>query len=191
MVIGCVGLLATGVVAGLDHLKHTAELTAADRVPLIDETVNGQRRLRHPTLGFSFHHPGAAFAPSQKIVDSMKSSNPDGRFHYYGFIDDPVTAVVEVAMMNEDIPTREVLVKELAEFEKSFGSKGQVGTYDDGVTWTDQLHDAHFSGELNGLHFRVRMIPFTPKDHPQVVVALIVASQDATVLADTLASFGP
>ena len=66
-----------------------------------------------------------------------------------------------------------------------------MATFDDGVTWTDKVHDAHFVGELDGLHFRVRMIPIEPKDHPPVVVALIVVSQDANVLADTLASFGP
>jgi hypothetical protein len=190
MILGCVALFATGFVVALDRRKAPPELTAADRVPLVDETVNGQRRLRHPTLEFSFHHPGAAFAPSEKLADSMRAAHPDNRFHYYGFMSDPASAVVLVAMMNEDVPTREAMVKELAELENSF-SKGQPATYDDGVTWTDQLHDAHFSGETNGMHIRVRMIPITPKDHPQVVVALMVVSEDPNALADTLASFGP
>jgi hypothetical protein len=190
LVVGCIALFASGFVEGLGK-RSTPALTAADRTPLIDETVAGQRRLRHPTLGFSFHHPGATFAPSQKVTDAMQAAHPDKRFHYYAFVDDPPTTVVEIAMMNEDVPNREAMVRELAELEKSFGSKGKAATYDDGVTWTDQLHDAHFAGEIDGEHIRVRMIPISPKDHPQVVVALIVASQDPNALADTLASFGP
>jgi hypothetical protein len=186
---GCLALFGAGFMAGLGRSNHIPELAAVDRVPLIDETVNGQHRLHHPTLGFSFRLP-AGFAASQQIVDQVKKTSTDQRFHYYGFVDDPLTAVVEVAMMNEDVPNREALVKGLADFEQSFDSKGN-GRYEDGVTWTDQLRDAHFSGVLDGLHFRVRMIPITPKDHPPAMVALVVISRDENVLADTLASFGP
>jgi len=190
MIAGFVGLVSFGVFAALNRVKP-GELVEADRGAFVDETVSGQHRLRHPTLGFAFKHPGQNFAVAPTIVEAMKKAEPDNRYHFYAWMDTPPSAAIEVALAPDIVDSRERMAKELEEFEQSFGTAQAVNKIDDGVTWNDQHHDAHFHGEMNGLHFRVRMIAFTPKGKPSILAALIITSQDPTALEDVLASFGP
>lgn len=69
--VGCL-LLAT-------NLKPVT-LADAERAPLVSVDVDNQRRLRHPTLGFSLLHPGPGFVASDSTVFGRSA-------HFYSFTD--------------------------------------------------------------------------------------------------------
>ena len=188
LILGTIGVFAIGGLLARHHFHSSPPLRPLDRAPFIDETVDGHRRLRHPTLDFAFDHPGPKFVSSQKVVDAMTAKTSGKELQYYGWLDEGT--VLAIALTNEEIPDRETMVKELASMEQSFSATGSGHTtYNDGVVWTDTLHEAHFESELsNGLHIRVRVIPVDPVDHPEVMVAMIVGSSDPKALSSTLFS---
>ena len=55
-------------------------LTYAERAPLVTVDDGHQRRLRHPTLGFSLLHPGPGF-----VEGDPNASRPSA--HFYSFTD--------------------------------------------------------------------------------------------------------
>jgi hypothetical protein len=190
LILGTIGVFAIGGLLARSHFKASPPLTAADRAAFVDETVDGHHRLRHPTLGFAFEYPGVAFVPSQKVTDSMAAKAKDTDVQFYGWLDQAQGTVLAIAVTNEEVPDRETMVKELAAMENSFSGAGSGGTaFDDGVVWTDTLHEAHFEAHMpNGVTIRVRVIPVDPKDHAEVMVAIIVASGDPKALTSTLFS---
>ena len=53
-------------------------LTAAERAPFVTVDEGNQRRLRHPTLGFSFQHPGPGF-----VLSASSAFGPSAHFHSF------------------------------------------------------------------------------------------------------------
>lgn len=82
---GMVWLL--GGVALLSMRGQAVKLTTAERAAFVAVEEGGQRRLRHPALGFSFLDPGPGFEADRSIA-----YRPDA--HFYAFVDrDQVVAL--------------------------------------------------------------------------------------------------
>jgi hypothetical protein len=185
--LGAIGVLAIGGVLARDYFAASPSLTEADRAAaFIDETVDGHHRLRHPTLGFAFDSPGPAFAPSKQLAETMAASDPDHHMQVHAWADSPVTAVIAVTLLNVEVPDREAMAKELAKMEHGVRDGAGSASFDDGVVWTDSLHEAHFYTTLqNRAHVHMRMIPLVSKHG---AVAMMVISKDPTAQLSTLAS---
>jgi hypothetical protein len=191
MIGGFVAMIAIPVMLRLTR-RPPPELVAADRAPLVEDGVAGQRRLRHPTLGFSMLHPGPEFAEAPEIV--AKLHKPGDQSQYYAYADSPVTEALAIAVAGDEIDSRDQLAKELTAFENSFRGAAEVSSHatmsvvDDGVQWEGR-RQAHFHLLVGGAHYRGLLVPMSPTGHDPILVALIVISQDPDALAGVLASF--
>jgi hypothetical protein len=96
------GVLITLVaaIAGLGVVVYLSSprfaLTAADRAPLV---VDGDR-LRHPTLGFSIHNPGASFQPAPQWAEMISpiGDGPEGTYDCYVNAGMPPSVVLVVTV---------------------------------------------------------------------------------------------
>jgi len=66
-------------------------LTDAERAPLVTLDEGNQRRLRHPTLGFSLLHPGPGF-----VANESNAFRPGA--HFYSFTDSEARVRVTVGL---------------------------------------------------------------------------------------------
>jgi hypothetical protein len=67
-----------GATALLAAKTNAATLTDAERAPFVVDESEGERRLRHPTLGFSILHPGPGFTAERAVA-----FRPDAEFYSY------------------------------------------------------------------------------------------------------------
>ncbi len=185
---------AGGLWRTLDHRDEALDLTAADRAPLVDETVNGRHQLRHPTFGFSFLHPGPDFAPSAALTAGMAKSNSDPHTIFYAYADSAMTTNLVLAVTGADVQSRERLQAELAGFERTFGASSgaaaRLTVLERTVLWESGKHEADYHAQIGELHVRMRMLALHEKRAP-ALVAIMVMSNDPDALADMLASFTP
>ena len=75
---GLAWLLGGGALLGAK--AEAATLTNAERAPFVTIDDGGERRLRHPALGFSVLHPGAGF-----VLEGAQAFRRDA--HFYSFVD--------------------------------------------------------------------------------------------------------
>jgi hypothetical protein len=67
-----------GGIALLAAKTNAATLTDAERAPFVSVDDGGERRLRHPTLGFSILHPGPGFTAERAVA-----FRPDAQFYSF------------------------------------------------------------------------------------------------------------
>jgi hypothetical protein len=86
---GLAWLLGGGALLATKTLAVT--LTDAERAPLVTVDQDNQRRLRHPTLGFSLMHPGPGF-----VASDSNAFRPSA--HFYSFTDSEARVRVTVGL---------------------------------------------------------------------------------------------
>jgi hypothetical protein len=188
-------LLSVLVIAGLfgvsEFFKVKTEertFTSDERAGLVAVDDGGERRLRHPTLGFSLLHPGPGFAPT--IDQPFRASG-----HFYAF-DDPARgerlAVAVFKGQGESIASLTSLVEtmrgELVRGEASgFESSPSAVLPADGALRSVTL-SSHFK---NGREARLRAYGLdVPARGPFAVLIMVVAAEPDR-FSDLLASLRP
>ena len=96
-------------------------LTYAERAPLVTVDEGHQRRLRHPTLGFSLLHPGPGFVESDP-----NASRPSA--HFYSFTDSEARVRVTVGIFKGEGDARSLrgLLEGMSKNTDALG--GRAGT---------------------------------------------------------------
>jgi hypothetical protein len=186
-----------GLVVAIVATRPThAKLSASDRMPLVESTEAGQRWLRHPALGFAFHHPGAGFVEAPQYADIMRASDRDAGSMYYAYADEQPSAILIVGMLAGMGDSRDSLEHSLDGIERGLrkslasqlGSGVSIAISDRQVIWDDHRREATMHATIEGAHYRVHMFALQPTGKPPLVVALMVMSSDADALADVLTS---
>jgi hypothetical protein len=197
VVCGVIAVSFASIVPWRGSSHHgAAPLSQEDRMPLVDETVDGMRRLRHPTAGVSFAHPGDGYAPSPELAESMLARIAD-RSHYqlYVYANHDATAKVVFGVTSGDVASRDVLEQQLAGLERESTANPNVHVVEHEVIWTDSRHEArcHIAGSAPAgeMHLRARILVVKPKDHEAMAVSLVVISREADGLASLLESLAP
>jgi hypothetical protein len=173
-------------------------LAAADRAPLAVVDEGGQRRLRHPTLGFSLLHPGPRFADAPDLAAQMNGGalKDDPATVTYGFREPDTQAALVVQVMNGMGGTREKLTSHIDGLQSGLGKSAAASAdlrwLDKGITWDDQRHVGRLSASLAG-QMRIELAAYSverPGREP-FIVNLFLMTRQPERFADLLASFRP
>jgi hypothetical protein len=198
-------LLVGGVFAAILLLPRSGTyssrpLAEADRAPLqiVDEA--GQRRLRHPTLGFSLLHPGPRFVESPEVVAAMSGGalKGDPATVTYGFQEPDTQSALIVQVMNGMGGTRDKLVSHVDGVQqglaKSAAASADLRWLGKDVTWDDHRHVGRLSASLSGqVRMRIELDAYSvePAGRPPFVVNLFLTTREPERFADLLGSFRP
>jgi hypothetical protein len=184
--------LIGGIVAfGFANRSHP--LTAADRAPLVDVTEDGARWLRHPTLGFSIHHPGAGFVEQPAAVATIP--NRDDRSVYYAYTNAEHDTILVVNVLHDLGATRESFEDAFHGIETgiresvlaNLGSGVTVNIVDRQTMWFGDHGEMSMHAVIGQGHFRVHAFAMHPSGKPPYVVSLSVISATPDALANVLA----
>lgn len=186
--------LAVVIVVGASH--RTQPLPERDRVPLRATDVAGERRLVHPTLGFSILHPGGAFTESPQMAALMRAGNPDDpTVHYYAYADPQPTAGLIIGIINDTGSSRAAFTEAVrgmrSGLDKQARGAGAVEIVDDQITWDAVPPHARLHAVMAGAHVRLDAYALRPEHHAPVIAVVMVMSRDADALANVRASFRP
>jgi len=186
-----VAALAIGLVTADTHPRRHS---VADRSPLVEVTVNGQVRLRHPLYGFSILRPPKGYAEAPELVAQLGvAGDPDSA--YYAFAETPPTAIAVVGVMNDVGATRDDFAAVTHGIRRGLtgaasGKDMQVQTLRDDTTGTDGHLVQHLHFIVSGAHIQINAYQLQTRG-VSAVASVMVLGQDATTLADVLDSFQP
>jgi hypothetical protein len=181
------GLVAWG------FANRSRPLTAADRAPLVDVTEDGMRWLRHPTLGFAIHHPGAGFVEEPSAVAMIPSR--DDHSVYYAYANAEHDTILVVNVLHDLGASRESFEQAFHGIETGiresvlakFGSAVTVNIVDRQTMWFGDRGEMSLHAVIGQGHFRVHAFAMHPSDKPPYVVELSVISATPDALASVLA----
>ncbi len=172
---------------------HQHPLTAADRAPLVDVTEDGTRWLRHPTLGFAIHHPGAGFVAQPEAAAMIPTSDPRSVYYVYANAERDTILVVNVlfdlgasrdsfedAFRGIETGMRESVLANL-------GSGVTVNIVDRQTNSSGERAEMSMHALIGQGHFRVHAFALHPSGKPSYVVGLSVISTTPDALANVLA----
>jgi hypothetical protein len=156
LAIALVALVGAGAAAGImTRSPHRdTSLTAAEKQPLVIGDDAGERRLRHPGLGFSILHPGPKFLEAAELGKPKPGQKHDDTTQEYAFADREGRSVLLVSVMKGMGGTREKLAEHLDGVQRGF-----VGSLPEGaplhwgdkqIRWTDERHQARLVGAFGG-----------------------------------------
>jgi hypothetical protein len=168
-------------------------LTPADRAPLVVVEAGGQRRLRHPTLGFSLLHPGPAFRDAPEVAAAMSGGNDPDAINY-GFLDPASQSALAVSVMYAMGGSREKLSEHLDGVQRGLASspvgKSDLRWLNKEITWDEHRHVGRLSVSIAG-ETRVELASYAvaPAGGDPFIVNLFVMTRQPERFADLLASF--
>jgi hypothetical protein len=158
----------------------------------------GQRRLRHPTLGFSLLHPGPRFTDAPDLAAEMNGGalKDDPATVTYGFKEPDTQAALVVQVMNGMGGTREKLASHLDGIQKGLGKSAAAAAdlhwLAKDVVWDDQRHVGRLSASLaNDVRVQLAAYSVERPGREPFVVNLFLMTQQPERFADLLASFRP
>ena len=197
MIAGFAALVALGIGARFMRPDPLPTLTKADRAPLLDTVAAGRRVLKHPTLGFTFLHPGDAFSEAPELVAALRKSQPDPKVHFYALGNAEQTAQIIIGIVNEAVPSRDEMTRQLGDFKRELlrganvPGRPEMQVVTDSIVWDATQHEAHMHATQGDAHYRARILAMTPKGHAPVVVMFMTVTGDEQALTDVLASVTP
>jgi hypothetical protein len=178
--VGCV-VLATKTQA--------VTMAAAERAPLVIVDEGNQRRLRHPTLGFSLLHPGPGFVASD--------SNAFGRSaHFYSFIDSEARIRLTVGLFKGKGDAAGSLRGLLEGMSKNTDALGGRAAHPPRVEKLEVSGDEAPRGALemvlgDGRHLRTSTYGWRAADGTPYAILVTVTAQSYAPGGAVLASFRP
>jgi hypothetical protein len=191
-----VGAGISAALIGLAPGKRKPDpLTSAEKAPLVVVDEGGQRRLRHPALGFSILHPGPGFRESAEVTAAIRRAGDDPETHAYGFMDPDSRSTLVIALMKGMGGSRAALSEHLDGLQR--GMAGSVGSTElrwvgKQVTWDDRRRVGRLSALVAGtVHVEVAAYALESPGRPPFIVNLTMSAADADRPAAVLASFRP
>jgi hypothetical protein len=187
----------TAAVLGLDSGKRRVEpLTQSEKAALVAVDDGGQRRLRHPELGFSILNPGPGLRASAEVVAAAAGAGRDPETVTYGFIDGDLRSTLVIAVMKNMGGSRAALSEHLDGLQRGLAQAVPAGSdvrwLDKQITWDDRRHVARVSAQVAGAaHVDVAAYAIAPPGRPPFIVDLMTASPDADHFPGLLDSFRP
>jgi hypothetical protein len=184
------GIAAAVLGLGADERAPEA-LTAAESAPLLVVEEGGERRLRHPTFGFSVRHPGPGFVESAAVKD-VASSDP--RAQTYGFVN-PGSASTLFVTVQKDMPaSRAILSDHIDGMWRDLSRAARPGAHWVGkeIIWDDRRHVARLSATVGDtVHVEVAAYAIESPRRSPLIVDVSMMGADRDQLAEMLASFRP
>jgi hypothetical protein len=187
---------ALAIVAFAVGRRASEPLTAAERAPLQVIDDGGQRRLVHPTLGFSVRHPGPGYQERPALA-AMMGLGSDPAAQVFAYAEDPPADALIVAIIKDAGRTRDGLDEMIAGLERGLaasareqmpGAALQVDRRE--VIWTDAERVARVQIRVGDLAtIRVDAHPVRPAGRAPFVVALMTMTTEAAALAGVIDSF--
>jgi len=176
------------VAAGVGIVRVTGCGLKPETLDLVDETVGGQRWLRHPS--WKLHHPGAGYTPDRELAEQLEGYwTTCEAYHQAG-------AVLVVCAIEVEIASRAEFVAQVRGAERgvtnaeiaALPTLSDAGTkLVDDLGWTDGHGTAYLHFVMrSGVHVRLKL--FTVDGG---LAMLLVTSRDPDVLADVVTSFAP
>ena len=179
-----------------------ASLPEEDRVPLETVEIEGVRRLRHPTLGFSLLHPGEDYFDERVAAlnrDNELRAVAGGRdwTQSYVYTKKAGGTALIVSILNGIGVTEKQMQEVGALTEEGYvrgmrnlmGANVKVEHLKDEVVWDANRHEASRYFTVGDLHCRTRAHAIRAVDHPPFVVLLMLTSREPTELEEVLESF--
>jgi hypothetical protein len=155
--VGLVGVIVVVLVAAGPPAAR-AVLTAAERRPLEIREQGGERRLVHPTLGFSLLHPGPGFVESEQAAAVFQQSTRDPGAHAYAYAraSDRSFVIVTIGKGLDSRAGMEGMVRGLT---RPLLQAVKARVKENEITWSESRKEAVLSAELGpGVHFRFRAL---------------------------------
>jgi uncharacterized membrane protein YgdD (TMEM256/DUF423 family) len=168
-------------------------LSSADRAPLVVVEAGGQRRLRHPTLGFSLLHPGAGFRDAPEVAAAMSDGRDPDAINY-GFQEPASQSALVVSVMYGMGGSREKLSEHLDGVQRgvagSVVGKSDLRWLNKEISWDDHRHVGRLSVSIAG-QTRMELASYSvaPAGGDPFIVNLFVMTRQPDRFADLLASF--
>ncbi|HEV7555831.1 MAG TPA: hypothetical protein VGO00_10270 [Kofleriaceae bacterium] len=185
-----VAAIGIGLVTNDTHRRHHL---VVDRSPLVEVTIDGQVRLRHPTYGFSFLRPPKGYAAADALIDKF-GITPDPEGLIYAFAETPPTAVVMVHVLTDVGESRAefaaVALGIRAGLTGAAGKDLKIQTLRDEMTGTNGHLVQHFHLVIDGMHMQITAYQLKMRGTPSVAAVMVVGG-DNKALADVLDSFRP
>jgi hypothetical protein len=181
--------------AGCKRRKVPATLTEAQRAAPVLVEHGGERRLRHPTFGFSLRHPGPSFREAPELVAAYLAAGPDPETQHYGLMDEETRSALTISVMNGMGGSRESLSQHVDDFQRGFAGSpagsANLRWLGKEITWDDRRHRATVRAEAAGLQIEVVAHSVQPAQGPPFIVNLTAMGTQIDGLRKTLASFQP
>lgn len=168
---------------------NAATLTDAERAPFMTIVDGGERRLRHPTLGFSILHPGPGFTAERSVA-----FRPDAEF--YSFVDQATAARLTIGLFKGQGESPSSLRKLLEAISHQAEALGGDANVPPGVAELETLPTEPPRGFLqvalsDGRRFRTTAYGWHAPDGTSFAVLIAVLARRPNAGADVLASFRP
>jgi hypothetical protein len=166
--IGGVALIVAAVAAvAAPGCKGAAKLPDGAKSPLVEEEVDGGKRLRHPVLGFSLRHPGGSYVESPYMAKVMHdSAGNDEAMHYYAYAEPLPQAALVIGLapggQSESALEQAVegLTRGLAELLREQLGGAEVRIVQKEVSWTAEKREANVRiVAAEQIHMRMRALP--------------------------------
>jgi hypothetical protein len=166
----------------------------ADHSPLVEVTVNGQVRLRHPVYGFSVLRPPKTFVEKPELVATLGIAR-DPESAYYAFAEPLPTVIVMVGVMCNEGASRADFADVTRGIRSGFThamskENAPVKTLREDTAGAEGHLVQHLHFVVEGMHFQFNTYQIMASDWPAVAVVMVVG-RDAKELADVLDSFQP
>jgi hypothetical protein len=176
--------------------KRAEPLTPAEKAPLTVVEEGGQRRLRHPALGFSVLHPGAGFRESPEVVAALTGGGPDPETQSYGFLGPDMRSTLVISMMKNMGGSREALSQHIDGFQRGLAGSAPAGNavrwQGKEIVWDDHRHVARVSASIGDVaHVDVAAYAIQPPGGPPYIVNVMTTAPEANQFPGLLDSFRP
>lgn len=173
------------------------KLDPRDRVPLVEYSDNGERWLRHPTLGFALRHPGEGFKEAPQFAGLMARGAGSDDTLYYAYADAEPSAILMVGIAPEGADSAEDLGKTVDGIERGMRDSAAKQTPDAKleviertISW-DSGRDARLHIALAGAHMRLHVFARKRPDGTPYIVILGAMSKSADALEREIAELRP
>jgi hypothetical protein len=164
-------------------------LADAERAPLVTVDENNQRRLRHPTLGFSLLHPGPGFVADD--ASAIRSSA-----HFYSFTDSEARVRISVGLFKGEGDTSGSLRDLLEGMSKNMDAVAGPAARPARVEKLEVSGEEPPRGALemvlgDGRHYRTRAYGWRSPDGAPFAILIAVTAHSYAPGSAVLASFRP
>jgi hypothetical protein len=179
-----------GALIGVQRITGCGE--DPPRIPLVDETVAGQRWLRHPR--FAFHHPPADFVADPKVVELIEIRASRCYAYTRGDVDSLVVCTIDQPVASRDAWHRQVGAAQSGIARAIAGNRPMLASLYNGPAHTPVAKDigwddaagtgtAFLHHVIEGISVRVKLFTISGG------VAFMLATARADDLAGVVASF--
>jgi hypothetical protein len=196
LAIAFVALVGAGVAAGIMNRSphRDSSLTAAEKAPLVIADEDGERRLRHPGLGFSIMHPGPKFLEAPELAKPKPGRKHDDTTQEYAFADREGRSVLLVSVMKGMGGTRDKLTEHLDGVQRGFVGSLPEGAplhwEDKQVRWTDERREVRLVGAFgSGMGVQIAAYSMIRDGQEPFIVNVMMIAPDADRYASVTESF--